>query len=475
MNIKRLFLQLPLLRAFTWLVLLCCLYAHIAQASADSFSKSEVVSDFDELYHSLISTHYNPYAYVSEHEFKVHYQTLRAQISQSRFSDKDVITLFQKLITRLRNGHTEIEFPVQAYFNYAESGGTLFPFDIAIEDGKALVRSNFSDIDSIAIGAEITTVNGIAMTEVLAGIGQQVSAERDYFEHAKIEVYSFPRLFWHAFGEHKSFALTLLQHGESITKEVSAIPAIEGFEMRRVEILGGAREMRFIETVAYLKPSDFSGDYEAFTTFIDEAFRDINDAGANDLIIDLRNNAGGDDAFSDYLISYIATKPFKWYSSFSLRTSARLKEDTKHNRDVTQPYWASIMAHENGERYAFNFDPFLPQDAQKRFNGRVWVLVNRQSHSQAAVAAATIQDYQFGTIVGEETGDYPSLYASVFHYSLPKTGINVRIAKGQIIRPSGSEEEQGVMPEIAVRDHLLDNNDEILAATLERINGVNEQ
>ena len=97
-------------------------------------------------------------------------------------------------------------------------------------------------------------------------------------------------------------------------------------------------------------------------------------------------------------------------------------------------------------------------------------MINRQSHSQSAVAAAQIQDYQWGTIVGEETGDYPSLYASIFQYKLPNTGIPVNISKGYIVRVNGSTKEQGVIPDIFIKDHLLDGQDEILNGLLHRIN-----
>ena len=101
-------------------------------------------------------------------------------------------------------------------------------------------------------------------------------------------------------------------------------------------------------------------------------------------------------------------------------------------------------------------------------------MVNRQSHSQSAVTAAQIQDYNFGVIVGEETGDYPSLYASIFQYELPNTKIVVNISKGFITRVNGSKKEEGVIPDIIIKDYLLDEEDEILEGVLERINNNNK-
>lgn len=99
----------------------------------------------------------------------------------------------------------------------------------------------------------------------------------------------------------------------------------------------------------------------------------------------------------------------------------------------------------------------------------MYALVNRQSHSQATVTAAQIQDYGFGTIVGEETGEYASLYASQFQYALPNTGIIVHVSKGKMVRVNGSTKEEGVIPDIYIKDHLLDEKDEILEELLSQI------
>lgn len=89
------------------------------------------------------------------------------------------------------------------------------------------------------------------------------------------------------------------------------------------------------------------------------------------------------------------------------------------------------------------------------------------------MAAAQIQDYGFGTIVGEETGEYPTLYASIFPYTLPNTGITVTISKGYIVRVNGSEELRGVMPDILINDYLRDDEDEILSSLLNQISTQN--
>ncbi|MCC2618291.1 hypothetical protein LJ739_18690 [Aestuariibacter halophilus] len=454
--------------------LLCAtLLAVTCRADADdkTYTHKQVVDDFEVLYQSLIDTHYNPYAYITEAALKNKYLTLKQQLTAQSYPPLAAINVFQQLVASLNNGHTEIDFPAGPYVDYAEAGGTLFPLELVFEKGAAYVRADYSDNPKIAIGAELIAINGVPIADILQQIYPLISAERTYFKNAKLEVYTFPRYYWYAFGRQDNFTVSVRTENGLQSHQLTAIPVIDGFEAKKDEILRAQQELTFYPRAAYLNPGHFSGKLAQYQQFVDQAFQQINAAQVDNLIIDLRNNSGGDDAFSDYLVAYLADKPFKWHAEFHLRSSALLKRDTEQKRDLTNPYWRSIMTHEDGARYAFEFEPYTPVPEQQRYTGNVYVLVNRQSHSQASVTAAQIQDHGWGVVVGEETGDYPTLYASQFQYPLPNTGITVKIAKGYIVRVSGSEQQQGVVPDIAINDHLLDNEDEILQGLLQRLNG----
>ena len=442
----------------------------LAQQSEKKFGQNEIIEDLDYLNNSLKDAHYNLYAYTSKEDFSKNYQHVKKSITKDSVTLLQATTIFQKVISAANNGHTEIDFPGASYGAYADSGGTMFPIEIAFENNKSLIRKNFSDNPDIKIGSEIISINGVSMKDVLAKIYPQVSAERTYFKNAKIEMYSFPRYYWQVFGKQDNFQIEILSNGNVKKHSIKAVKLIEGYEMKRTEVMNAKMKLKFIDKSAYINPGNFSGDEQKYQKFIDSAFVEIKNSNSKNIIIDLRNNAGGNDSFSDYLVSYFADKPFKWNSEFTLKTSQFLKEHTKKHNDTTDAYFRKILTHKDGEIYKYEFDEYQPQPKQKRFTGAVYVLVNRQSHSQSAVTASQIQDYKFGTIVGEETGDFPTLYASQFQYSLPNTGIVVKVSKGQIVRVNGSEKQEGVIPDIIIKDHLLDEDDEILNGLLKILN-----
>ncbi|MGD1841011.1 MAG: S41 family peptidase [Thermonemataceae bacterium] len=433
------------------------------------FPKNKVLEDLETLKKVLEEAHYNLFAYTTKSDFEAMYHSLKNQIQQDSLTLLQSTNLFQQLSSIVNNGHTYIDFPIQPYVAYIQSGGTLFPLEITFENGKSYVRKNWSENSAIKVGAEIMSINGKFMDEIASKIYPYISAERPYFKKAKIEFYSFPRYYWQVFGRQDSFRIRLKSEKGIKTVEVKSIPAINEFESKRTEIFHSNRQLKYFDSTAYLNPGAFSGNEDTFRAFIDSAFTDIQRHQSSNLIIDLRNNTGGNDSFSDYLVSYFADKPFKWYSDFKIKTSKTLKEVTRKNNDTTKAYFQQILLRKDGEIYAPTLAAYQPQDISRRYKGTIYVLVNRQSISQATVTAAQIQDYSWGTIVGEETGEYPSLYASVFQYPLPNTGIVVVISKGRIIRVNGSKKEEGVLPDIFIKDHLIDEKDEILEGLLEMI------
>jgi C-terminal processing protease CtpA/Prc len=241
---------------------------------------------------------------------------------------------------------------------------------------------------------------------------------------------------------------------------------MEVFEAVRPDILANNRRLEWLDVGAYLNPGAFSGDKGEFDQFLEDAFAQLQERKTDTLILDLRNNPGGDDAFSDQLVSYLADHPFQWCHHFTVRTSDVLKAHARNNMDSDSDYTKALLSHPSGSVFTYDFDAFKPQPIERRFHGQVYALVNRQTHSQAAVTAALLQDYKWATIVGEETAEYPSLYASLFPYQLPNTGITVQISKGQIVRVSGDESLRGVIPDLVFPDHLLDGEDEILQGLL---------
>jgi C-terminal processing protease CtpA/Prc len=454
-------------------VLLCI--KQFAYAQQVKFSADKVKEDLEYLYSTLEKAHYNLYAYVPKEKIEKVYEEVYHSIGKDSLSQLETYRIFQRLTASANIGHTELDFPIQAYIEYAPAG-SVFPLELAFENGKAFIRENTSDNPAFQSGVEVLSIDGKAIEDIQKQIHLYLAAETSYYKDAKTELYSFPRMYWVAFGQQDEFEVSIKNPEGAIEEHsIKAVPVMHYERQRAGELLNDDHWMEYFGEVAYLHPGPFAQlqkDFglEEFRHFIDSAFADLKQKGTEHLIIDLRNNRGGDNAYGEHLISYFADKPFHWYSEFQLKTSEVLKAHTrKHAGSELSDYNKAILEHENGEIYAYDFPAQEAVAEAKRFKGNVYVLVNRLTISMAVVSAAVVQDYNFGTIVGEESGDVPTLYASQFSFPLPNTGIPVKLSKGYIIRPNGDERVKALVPDIKVRDHLLDEKDEILEYTLESL------
>ena len=108
------------------------------------------------------------------------------------------------------------------------------------------------------------------------------------------------------------------------------------------------------------------------------------------------------------MVAWFASRPFRFASTFMLKASAATKADYARQRLTGAPIdpdFARQMDEEarrpNGTRYRYELSALVQPRQGARFKGRVWVLINRHSYSNAASVAALVQDYGFGKIIGE--------------------------------------------------------------------------
>jgi C-terminal processing protease CtpA/Prc len=120
----------------------------------------------------------------------------------------------------------------------------------------------------------------------------------------------------------------------------------------------------------------------------------------------------------------------------------------------------------DGTRFEADLGETLPRNDALSYKGPVYVLVDRFSFSNAAIVAAIVQDYDFGTLIGEETSYVPSSCGAIHTFTLPHTEQTVVYSKACSIRPNGDTAMRGVVPDVLASDDLFTDADEILEKAL---------
>ncbi len=185
------------------------------------------------------------------------------------------------------------------------------------------------------------------------------------------------------------------------------------FEEKSAALLSAfdpGRSFRFIDGIAYLHPGAFSNtesdgntskqstfEKGEFLSFLDSSFTQLRNSTCSKLLIDLRGNPGGDNSFSDALLAYFARSPFAFCSRFSVKTSALTKSFWKEVRDTTlSELKTKILQQPDGSIFDIAIKKVPPYADALQFKGKVYVLIDRYSYSNAVTTAATIQDYKWG-------------------------------------------------------------------------------
>lgn len=450
-------------------------------------SSEEAQEDLHFLYKTLQESHYDLFANTEKRVFDEQFSKLKTSFTDSS-ETFDFHIAIQKFTALAGHAHCSSGYPfATSYSPYIQAGGTLFPLGIYLNKKKVYTAQNYSTNGDISIGHEILSVNEIPITEVMGGIYEYLSGESIYFKNSLIDLIEFPRLYWLVYGEGESFTLKLREPKSGKVSEFT-VKAVLASEMEdhfatKTPLFNHEREFYYLDEIAYLRPGIFLNqeaevntseqntfDRGEFQTFIDASFQEIISKNTQHLIIDLRGNSGGDNSFSDIMLSYFADKPFWFCSQFLVRTSETTKkfwQDVKMKN--LQDMREQILSLENGEQFEASFEDYEPKPDSLRYKGQVYVLIDRYSFSNTVATAAIIKDYGFGTILGEITADTPSSFGAVHQFNLPHSQIAITYPKALIVRPNGNETLIGVKPDIPLKEIQGNGKDDILDRTIDLI------
>jgi C-terminal processing protease CtpA/Prc len=230
-------------------------------------------------------------------------------------------------------------------------------------------------------------------------------------------------------------------------------------------------EYRMIEPdIAYMNfVSLFDGLDSAshFEKAVGQMFKRVASDRPRALIIDVRENGGGDDGAAEALLRHLTEKRFRLLTSVQLKRSTEAKGFISSMiripfRWMGLPYLSSeLRQYYNGEAGTLSRPLERPIQAHKRaepfFEGPVCVLAGPHTYSAAVDFADAVKRFGLATIVGEETGGQPNQFGNDFPFALPRLGLSVHIATARSVRASGDTADfSPVKPDIVVRTTAAD-------------------
>lgn len=344
------------------------------------------------------------------------------------------------LVSAIEDGHTGTNIPRLLMNQYGENE-KMFPVYVFFIDKKAYVLC--SRIKELSAGTEILSIDNKPVSEIRQKLFQYLPSDGkiETKKQQTLNNGAFSFLYNWIFGNKDSFVVKYkTQEGKIKIANISA-EFVKDFECDNGNESNTTKDLQldFLQgntallTIKTFEDNRLSGK-QNFRDFLDASFKEINSRKANKLIIDLRRNAGGTDAYGALLYSYLTDKPFKYFSSIeSTTTKISLQEN-------------SLLG--------------LQQPQNNPFTGEVYFLISGLSFSTTADFCSIAKSNNRGKFIGEETGGgyYGNTSGETTKIELPNSKIEIIIPKFKYVNDviKSNYKDRGVVPDYIINPTIED-------------------
>lgn len=424
------------------------------------FSTSELQADFKILRNRYESNLANLYLYSSKQRLDKLFDSLYLNIKP--MTELEFYSYITPLSSVIKDGHSNIFISDQATKHYNQQS-KFFPFNIYWTDHKMFITKNLSTDTTIQIGTEILSINGLSSKEVMTYLltrqvrdGNNESYALWILNNYFREYYSFH------FGHPENYSLSI-KTPDKIERNV----IVTALSKQTISFNKASRYLKATNDAATYFHIDSTTNAAVFTITtwdnkklkkeIDFVFLQLQQKNIDNLIIDLRDNQGGNFSPAIYLLSYLLNHPFKYFAEV---------KSVKGNNDTSQ------VLKSRKDKILRTYQP-----KKNPYKGKVFVLINGGCFSNTSSFCSRLELYKRAVFIGEETGGNKVVFCGVFGLKgkivLPNTKIicdnsNYRLTVTDINENTG----HGVLPTYTVTPTITDilqQKDVVLNATFDLI------
>jgi hypothetical protein len=302
----------------------------------------------------------------------------------STTSERDFYKTLKLILSQMEDGHLSCSAP-ESLRQQIDEKEKHFPLSLYFTENKAYVDcSNLRDFPS---GTEITEINGVSIPVIRKQLFKYIVSD------GKIETKKYWILnhsFWFYFslvyGQYNEYNFTYKNSNRQLLKGTVNAELKKDIQCKRLTDEEDEKlvDLKFVNqhiallTIRTFANDDLRGAEIDFAGFLDSAFNEINTKKITSLIIDLRGNGGGRDAYGALLYAYLSDITFRYYQK--LETSSKILDEKEHpNLSLQQP----------NNNY---------------FKGKVYILINGLSFSATSEFCTVVKNNNRGIFIGEETG-----------------------------------------------------------------------
>ena len=430
------------------------------------YNQAELNQDLDSLKSYITHAHPNPFSVISKIDFDKRVSEIKTKFSND-LTLKEYYKLVAPLVASIADGHTTIKF---AGNKFMDDESNLFPYIAKISYSNPQIIVNEYVYDTLSVipnGSEIISINGISAKQIIEKIAENTSGESKEYRIKTASNVFLGALLFTFFDFNDNFKVKFKIDNKVIEKQ---IPAIKFSELRKaVQSKKKPTENKTVPNYSLVLKSEsktaiidfrFFNDENAFKNFLDSSFNIIRKEKITNLIIDIRENGGGNSKLGDQLLQFISKNKFTQFVKTIIKYSQIQKNFFKANCETDSTNCETynyLKEQKNGKTETFD-DQKLIEPNSNIFNGEVYLLTSLKTFSSASTFAQCFKHYKLGTIVGEETGGWIVAYGDKITTTLPISKLSLTISQKKFYTVGATDKDlHGIIPDIKVKsENALD-------------------
>jgi len=359
------------------------------------------------------------------------------------------------IVSQLRCGHTFIGLSDSDFEKFIDTS-LFLPFNLYWYNGKAYVTQN-NLVPGLPLGAEVISINNIPMIEIIDGLYSNTGADGTNETSKKRAINAGFRYHYALDNDITEQITVIYREKDTTTKRELIAQAVTKKDIDSsgddfwFELSHNSRSNStlFDDEYALLRMATFypygSESVASFNTFIDGFFEEVEHHKVENIIIDVRDNFGGDPYVAAHLLSYLEKEPITYFV-----------EGTPYYSSLTKPL----------------------AKAEKSFEGNIYVLMNGNSFSTTGHFLALLKYHQIGTLIGEESGGSYACTDASSSTTLENTALQFRYSTIIFaVDVEGFTPGRGIMPDVPVEidyEALMSEEDIEMGIAKRLIHGVKE-
>jgi hypothetical protein len=462
-----------------WLFWILLVNTCVQVSAQRIYTPAELKQDFNIMKAALQEAHPGLYRYNSRDTINTLFNAMQQKLSKG-MTELEFYRLVTPLLSAIGDGHTKWHRKDKADDHYAFFDEGYFPLQLYFRKNKAYVRSAYLPGEIITPGMEIVSINGQNIEKIRTILFKNIFSDGRVVSAKYQELNRFFAGYYATYlGPAEKFTIAYI--GKNGKQATATFPSINKTKITHDAPSDKMYGLTYPEKgVALINIPVFEDEDKtpSYPDFLANAFKEIKQKKISSLIIDLRNNEGGTDAFGFQLYAYLTRKPFRYYDHFTVVTN---KPYSFAKYAQFPPGVDSLRATlvKAGNEFHFIYkeglDTMEPQ--AEAFSGKVYILQNGSSFSVTSEFCSIAKDNQRAVFIGDENGgtfqgNSSGAFAMV---ELPntKTGLDIPMLGYymHLRHPHPSAEgipaDYSVIPTI---EDVLQKKDIVLEKTLQLIN-----